>query len=81
MNDDFEIPVQYKGEERVFTGRLQPFGYSYRLIVDVNGTEIWFEPDEERNLRALTDVFNNEQKQVDPMLLKAIGAALQAILQ
>ncbi|HRO44651.1 hypothetical protein [Agriterribacter sp.] len=55
MNECFELPVHYKGEELLLPAELQAWGYSYRIRVSVNDQVITFEPDEECNYRALTD--------------------------
>lgn len=82
MEDTFEIPVTYKGQELHFAAQLQQLGYVHRFAVDVNGQEILFEPDEERNYRALMD---SEQtgahKPVNIELLQAIAEAIAAILK
>ena len=48
MNESFDIPVIYKGEEILFNGELLAYGYSYKIQVDVNGSIVLFEPDEEK---------------------------------
>ena len=81
MNDEgFELPVIYKGEELHFPGKLIRFGYSYKIEVQVNGTVIAYEPDEERNWRALMEpelTYGN--KQINVALLQAIAEALEGI--
>jgi hypothetical protein len=58
-----------------FSGELLTYGYSYRIIVLVNDIPVAFEPDEERNLRAI--VPPGEMDKVDKNLLQAIGTALE----
>lgn len=53
MDDGFEIPVNYKGKELSFPAQLQAFGYTHRILVNVNGVDVQLEPDEERNYRAI----------------------------
>ena len=55
-------------------------GYTYKFCVDVNGQNIIFEPDEERNYRAVIpyDDINNH-KNIDKELLQVIGEAIEAI--
>ena len=55
MEDSFAFPVQYKGEEILFPASLQQTGYTHRFEVDVYGTPVYFEPDEERSYRAIVD--------------------------
>jgi hypothetical protein len=81
MDDEgFELPVMYKGAELQFPARLIRFGYSYKIEVDVNGTSIAYEPDEERNWRALMEPeFAYGNKRISLELLQAIAVSLEAI--
>ena len=49
MENQFELPVQYKGEQLMLKASLLITGYTHKFKVDVNGRSIIFEPDEERN--------------------------------
>ncbi len=76
------MPVTYKGREQIFKVTLQVFGYSYRLVVDVNGQVINFERDEERNFRAVLnydDVENSDN--VDRGLIEVIGESIREALE
>ena len=53
MEDIFEIPVTYKGEELLFTASLKAYGYVHKIEVDVNGQTIIFEQDEEGLYRGM----------------------------
>jgi len=53
MEEEFELPVKYKGEEQMLNAKLIVTGYKHKFCVDVNGQNIIFEPDEERNYRAV----------------------------
>lgn len=55
MDDTFDLPVTYKNRELIFNAKLSQFGYSYKFEVGVNGITVLFEPDEERNFRAIID--------------------------
>ena len=77
MDDSFELTVLYKEKEIVFPVKLLNYGYSYKLEVDIDETKVLFEPDEERNWRALIsyeDMQANKHLQTD--LLNAIALAL-----
>ena|ERR1035437_6651024 len=81
MSETFDIPVVYKGQEHLLKAELLAYGYSYKIQVDVNGQIVLFEPDEERNFRAIINPNNFEKfKNVDVELLKVIGEALEKIL-
>ena len=82
MDEDFEIPVQYRGKEEQFTARLLPMGYVYKIEVEVHGTPVLFEPDEERAWRALVDPeLPLVGKPPEPGLLQAIAASIEEILK
>ena len=82
MEDTFDIPVTYKGKELLFTSRILILGYIHKISVDVNGTEVLYEPDEERNYRALIDPEKMEGiKMIDKELLKAIAGAIESIVK
>jgi hypothetical protein len=79
MDNSFDMPVLYKGEEINFKADLLVSGFTSRINVDVNGIVIFFEPDEERNYRALADS-STTQKQIDIALLKAIADKIQSLI-
>lgn len=82
MNEPFEIPVYYKGKELSFSDKFVQFGYAYKIIVDVEGQEISFEPDEERNFRAVIEYEKVDlSKKNDPDLLKTIAETIEAIVK
>jgi hypothetical protein len=55
MFDLFDLPVEYKGKEMLFPAELLPMGFTHKIKVNIDGTDILFEPDEERNYRAVID--------------------------
>jgi hypothetical protein len=82
MDDDFELPVVFNNAEMSFPARLLAYGYSYKLEVDIEGTKVLFEPDEERNWRvqlSYEDVMAG--KKINIELLKAIAASIGKILE
>ncbi len=79
MNEPFELPVTYKDKELLPT-RLLLYGYTHKFKVQVNGLEVLFEPDEERNYRAVVDPEKMERSKIDRELLKAIAEAIKTIL-
>jgi hypothetical protein len=87
MDEPFVITLNYKGAEREFRARLQVFGYSHRFHVDVEGTEVLFERDEEGSYRALVPPLlppsvspGNMGKRPDMALLQGIAEAIERIL-
>jgi hypothetical protein len=82
MTQDFDLPVTYKGAERLFSATLDAQRFSHRFLVDVYGQEIAFEPDEERNYRALVEKeMFNKNKKIELELLQAIASAIETIVQ
>jgi hypothetical protein len=82
MEEGFELPVVVNNTEHSFPARLLNYGYSYKLEVDIDGTKVIFEPDEEQNWRALiTNEDLAANKKINTDLLKAIASSIEAILK
>ena len=80
MEEQFELPVQYKGQELVLKASLQVTGYTHKFLVDVNGQNIAFEPDEDRKYRAVIPFEDlGKNKSVNIELLKEIVEAIGRI--
>lgn len=80
MYDEFELPVLYNNNELLFPAQLQQWGYSHRFRVDVYGTEVFFEPDEEKCYRALIHP-ENLSRQITVELLQAIAESIETIVR
>lgn len=80
MEHYFEIPVEYKGEEQSFKGRLSTFGYTYKFFIIVNGHELVFEKDDDGKYRGINET-NDLNKTVDIELLKAIVFVLDGLVE
>ncbi|MDP4149713.1 MAG: hypothetical protein Q8927_07125 [Bacteroidota bacterium] len=78
MYDPFNIPVNYKGKELEFEARLQSVGYTHRFLVNVEGTELVFERDEDSQYRAIIP-HDHRGKEPDKALLQAIALAIQTL--
>lgn len=81
MDDSFELPVTYKGEELALETRLLMLGYIHRFEVNVGGIPVMFEPDEEGSYRALVSPEQVEAKG-SPLkyeLLQAVAEQLAAL--
>ena len=83
MKEEFEIPVGYKNIQYQFKARLlTPGAYTHKIKVDVNGTEVLFEMDEERNYRAYIDPINAKAiEKADKDLLKEIAIAIEVLVR
>jgi hypothetical protein len=65
----------------MLSAKLIVTGYTHKFSVDVNGQIIVFEPDEERNYRAVIPYDDiNQNKDFDKDLLKAIAKSIQEIV-
>lgn len=75
------LPVAFKGRELELETVLKPYGYTYRFEVNVNGMPVQFEPDEERNYRALVspEQLEDNRSRLDVALLQAITQRLKAL--
>jgi hypothetical protein len=82
MDDVFFLPVSFKGQELQFEAKLEQRGYVYVLHVDVNGTAVIFERDEELNWRALLPQPQQDTVKPPPLdLLLAIGETIEELLK
>gem|GEM_PF-707230 len=78
MNETFELPVFYNGEEILLSAQLHQYGYAYKIEVEVNGTPVFFERDDERKWRALVEPSTLESHQhISIEMLQAIADSLQ----
>jgi len=82
MDDLFELPVSFNNTELNFPARILNYGYSYKLEVDIDGTKLLFEPDEETNWRALIAYEElTANKKINVRLLQAIAWSIEKILK
>ena len=79
MDEPFLIAVEHKGTQREFEARLQVLGFTHRFLVDVDGTEMFFERDEEGCYRAIIPP-ENTGKIPETGLLQSIAGAIEKIL-
>ena len=82
MDEEFQLPVSFNNAELNFPARLLNYGYSYKLELDIEGTKLLFEPDEDRNWRALIAYEElNANKKINVELLQAIASSIEAIMK
>ena len=80
MGDIFSVDIDFNGKEYSFVARLEAVGYTHKFYIVVNGIEVIYEPDEERNNRAIVGVSDHSAIKGDDFeLIKAIGARIQLI--
>ncbi len=78
--DIFELPVDYNGKELVFPAELLPMGFTHKIKVTVEGVDVLFEPDEERNYRAMAiDKERVNMEKLDKNLLQVICLTLDQL--
>jgi hypothetical protein len=77
MTEPIVITVPYQGTEKQFEIQLEMTGYTYRIKAIVNEVTVFFEPDEEKQYRAVVPYENAEAgKKLDAGLLQAIAETL-----
>jgi len=70
MNEPFNLPIIYQGEEQELRARFERWGYTHRIAVLIGETTVTFEPDEEGGYRALAT------QPVDTHLLSIVAEKL-----
>lgn len=78
MTESFELTVTHKGKTHILQAALRSWGYSHIIAVQVGEQEVVFEPDEERNYRAVVAA---GESFADAALLAAIAETLEAELK
>ena len=81
MADTFILTIYYNGEEQEFKAELRLMGYTHKIAVNIEDTEVLFEPDEERNYRALISEADMHKKKIDTELVRLIAMELEANLK
>jgi hypothetical protein len=75
MGEMVTIPVNYRGEEKVFEAEVQVWQYGHRFLVPVEGIDMIFERDDSGEYRAIVpEGFTG--KLPDRELVQAIAAVL-----
>ena len=79
MEESFELPLTYGGKELLLPAKLMKRGYVYRIELELNGTPVYFEQDEEKNWRAMLDGETSGVHKIDGAMVKAIIEVLQEV--
>lgn len=74
MAATFNLPIELNGEEYEYPAEILQQGYTQKVLVDIDGTIVTFEPDEEGNYRAL--IAPDVEQNISPLLLKEISDTL-----
>lgn len=72
MEEEFKLPLTFKGQEMELDCVFRKLGYTYKISVTVSGKEILFEPDEEGSFRAALANIHEERSGIDRYLIEAI---------
>jgi hypothetical protein len=82
MTDEFDLIIDYNGEQKNFPAKLLLQGYTHKFKIMINDKEIFFERDEEGSYRAMKMPWQNEKEleKIDKQLLRAIQEKIQAII-
>lgn len=78
VQESFVLTVTYREKELDLPAVLHVFPHTHKIAVLAGQQEILFEPDEERNYRAVLSPEEAAQVNLDRNLLKAIAEALEA---
>jgi hypothetical protein len=82
MDEGFELPVHFNGKELSFAGKLHVYSYTQKIEIDVNGTGVLYERDDEGEWRAIVDPTKLEKnKSINTALLQAIANAIENVLK
>jgi hypothetical protein len=77
--DALEIPVTYNGSDLCLKAHVVRFGYVHHIVVELSGTQVTIERDEEGTYRALGDVEKLKEYKVDVELVKEVITVLQLL--
>jgi hypothetical protein len=82
MTDDFILEVNYLGVDQQYTGNLLLQGYTHKIRVLINETEVFFEPDEEGRYRVVKMPWQDEKQltKIDKALIGIIRQKIESIL-
>lgn len=80
MEENFSIDILHNGAKLSFDAKLVSFGYTYKILVNVNDIEVSFEPDDGGNYRAIVpNNFLHELKDEDKTIVGLITEQLDKI--
>lgn len=80
MHEDFQLPVTFNNQEYLFPARMHQYGFTVKLEVEIEGQPVFFEPDEERNWRAVLPYGESTpSKPPNPALLQAVAAVIAGL--
>jgi hypothetical protein len=83
MDASFILTVNYKSEDQDFNAWLLLQGYTHKIKVQIGETELFFEPDEQGNYRAVKMPWQEQKdlEKIDRHLLALIGQRIQEVVK
>lgn len=82
MEDSFSIDIALNGKEYSFEARLIASGYFLKIHVAIDGIDVVYEPDEERNYRALiSEIDKSKVNATTASLITAVGEKIDSLKQ
>jgi hypothetical protein len=73
------LTIHYQGQERTYQVRKEMSAYTLRYIVDIDGVQVTFEPDEEGHYRAFIPKDSPRHILPPQELVAAVSAALETL--
>jgi hypothetical protein len=81
MTDSFILELVYNDEKKVFDAEFhKPSRFTHHMMVNIEGAQVYFEPDEERNYRAVLSP-ENSSPAPDAGLVRAVADKLHELFQ
>jgi len=81
MDNQFEIPVNYRNQDLLVPATLQVMGYTYRIVASLGEVELYFERDDAGDFRAILAPETPATAKVpDAGLVQAVTEALSELL-
>ncbi len=82
MAESFLLPVIYKSKEQEYPAELLVMGYTHKIRVAIGPLHFLFEPDEEKNYRAVMETSETgTESSTDAGLLQAISETLHELFR
>lgn len=83
MTDSFILTINYTGEERDYPSRLLLQGYTFKICVQVEDVDVYFERDEEGSFRVVRMPGQDEKKleKIDKALLLKLKEKIVEVLK
>ncbi|RYG46654.1 MAG: hypothetical protein EOO01_15895 [Chitinophagaceae bacterium] len=81
MTDSFILELVYNDEKKVFDAEFhKPSRFTHKMVVNIGGALVNFEPDEERHYRAILPT-DGSAPVPDAGLVKAVAEKLYELFQ